>query len=159
MHSHQSYPNITTVVTGIILLSIIVPSRPPGIGVWVKIVKCTLGYYNFHNYHARVFRVCKYKPSSWHLNRYHAQPPILPQHKHYNFFLGHCKRIVLMSIIVTSNHTRVYTLLPLIALHGYHKTTVFTLVLGSGGIHNLLVYSQYNTLLHNPSHHMYSVQL
>ena len=53
-----------------------------------------------------------------------------------------------------------YTLPLLIALQGYHKTTVFTLVLGSGGIHNLLVYSQYiNTLLHNPNHHMYSVQL
>ena len=35
MHNHQSYPNITTVIQSyryIILLSIIVPSRPPGIG-------------------------------------------------------------------------------------------------------------------------------
>ena len=61
-----------------------------------------------------------------------------------------------MSIIITSNHTRVrdwvkncrgeinhyssilYTTLPLIALQGYHKTTVFALVLGSGGIHTAL---------------------
>ena len=59
-----------------------------------------------HTHHARVFRVCKYRTSSWHLNRYHAQSPILPQHNHYNFFFYHFKKIVLMSIIVTSNHTR-----------------------------------------------------
>ena len=41
MHSHQSYPNITTVihsyeVTSIVLLSIIVPSRHTRIGAWVN---------------------------------------------------------------------------------------------------------------------------
>ena len=38
MHSHKSYPNITAVVVTsiIVLLSIIVPSRHPGIGAWVN---------------------------------------------------------------------------------------------------------------------------
>ena len=38
------------------------------------------------------------------INHY-AQPPIITQHNH--FTVVHCKRIVLMSIIVPSNHTRI----------------------------------------------------
>ena len=68
MHSHQSYPNITTVigafrfffkyirvVTSIVLLSIIVPSRHTGIGAWVNSKMYTSILYNIINCHARVF--------------------------------------------------------------------------------------------------------
>ena len=49
MHSHQSYPNITTAVINsyeyrVVLLSIIVPSRHRGIGAWVISKMYTLVY-------------------------------------------------------------------------------------------------------------------
>ena len=74
MHSHQSYPNITTVIHSyeyIVLLSILVPSRHTEIGAWVNSKMYTsIILYNFINCHARVFKGCKYKTSSWHLNRF-----------------------------------------------------------------------------------------
>ena len=60
MRSHQSYPNITTVihtevVTSIVLvMSIIVPSRHTGIGAWVNSNLYTSILYNFINFHASV---------------------------------------------------------------------------------------------------------
>ena len=52
---NESQTKVRMAYTSLILLSIIVPSRPPGIGVWVNsTVKCTLGYYNFYNYHRQV---------------------------------------------------------------------------------------------------------
>ena len=91
MHSHQSYPNITTVlrrsrcvliffkyiVTSIVLLSIIVPSRHTRMGAWVNSKMYTSILYNFINCHARVFKGCKYKIFSWHLTRF----PVLLEHR------------------------------------------------------------------------------
>ena len=69
MHSHRSYPNITTVMHSysIVLLSIIVPSSHTGIGAWVNSKMYTIILYNFLNCHAKVFKGCKYKTTSWHL--------------------------------------------------------------------------------------------
>ena len=81
-------------------MSILVPSRHTGIGAWVNSNLYTNILYNFINFHARVFflkknqnarrpsehppvmgekmskrlvggiKGCKYKTSSWHLNRF-----------------------------------------------------------------------------------------
>ena len=68
---------------------------------------------------------------------HHAGPSIITKHKHCIVHI--VKRIVLMSIIVPSNHTRngawvnskmsgrdplvVYCTIPLIAMQGYHTNT------------------------------------
>ena len=68
MRSHQSYPNITTVIHSYKystnLMSIIVPSRHTGIGAWVNSNLYTSILYNFINFHARVsYRHIKYTGS------------------------------------------------------------------------------------------------
>ena len=57
MHSHQSYPNITTVIHSYAttILSIIVPSRHAGIEAWVNSKMYISILYNIINCHARVF--------------------------------------------------------------------------------------------------------
>ena len=67
---------------------------------------------------------------------HHAQPPIITQHNHCKYIVTSI--IVLMSIIVPSNHARigawvnskmyernplVYCTIPLIAMQGYHTNT------------------------------------
>ena len=58
MHSHQSYPNITTVVHGYEYSPTIdnIPSRHTGIGAWVnsKMYNNSILLYNIINFHARV---------------------------------------------------------------------------------------------------------
>ena len=64
MHSHQSYPNITTVIhsyESIVLLSIIVPSRHTGIGLWVNGKLYTISIlYNIIKCHARENFFCHF---------------------------------------------------------------------------------------------------
>ena len=74
MHSHQSYPSITTVIHSHeyspTVDNIIVPSRHTRMGAWVNSKMYTSILYNFINCHARVFKGCKYKTSSWDLTRF-----------------------------------------------------------------------------------------